>query len=611
MSYLNMKCPVLLALLLISETVFSQERQIEIKGDRTLIYPQKMELTGEETLLDILYLYPEMLQSGFNELLTNYEPEKTTPVNSGYQLRMDNVAITGNIRTVLSTIKARDVRQIQICDQTGVAKGTGGLKGVIDINMLRPQEGTRGSVELQAGTDGNVTPIVNVMHGAEKNDLYVLASFDKPANEKGKEFNNTYAFAELTSRITPKDKLLTFASFQQNNKTTDTPVSAALNTNNTQTIHGRFRWFHTFNDKGTELLTQIGYQYSNNPQREINNQIEFYRHQKTRTYQPFALLELNTPLFTKDLSLMVGWEGQLSIYKFNIQQEACDETALKDTYTAGNTYRVFYNDFYLLFNYVKGIFRISLGDRLQLYNYGMRNMQHYAPDEPDKKSWSTNALRNMWQASIVVTPSKQHQLQLSYNRRVIHPSYLSVIPDEIPDAGFTFIAGNPELKATPSDVYKFAYGYSSQRLTAKAGASFIHTRNFTTLTEDKEWINQGSANTWKAEASVNYFTRNFNLSAGINYYNMKVMDGNRTSFVTGRFSAFGKLPKRITLNGTVLLFSSSAPIRKSHNNCCAYGQLSISKALGKNFNISAQWHDIFEKERSAVQFSVIYTFFKN
>jgi hypothetical protein len=39
---------------------------IEIKADRTMIYPQRMELTGEETLMDILQLMPDLMIAGYD-----------------------------------------------------------------------------------------------------------------------------------------------------------------------------------------------------------------------------------------------------------------------------------------------------------------------------------------------------------------------------------------------------------------------------------------------------------------------------------------------------------------------------------------------------------------
>ncbi len=58
---------------------------------------------------------------------------------------------------------------------------------------------------------------------------------------------------------------------------------------------GRARYFHIFNDQGTELLVVGGYQYASDP--TLSNKLPLY------------IAELNTPLLTKRLSMMLGAEG--------------------------------------------------------------------------------------------------------------------------------------------------------------------------------------------------------------------------------------------------------------------------------------------------------------
>ena len=53
---------LLLTGFLLSSVTMSAESDlpiIEVKADRTMIYPQRMELTGEESLMDILQMVPE------------------------------------------------------------------------------------------------------------------------------------------------------------------------------------------------------------------------------------------------------------------------------------------------------------------------------------------------------------------------------------------------------------------------------------------------------------------------------------------------------------------------------------------------------------------------
>ena len=109
---------------------------IEVKADRTMIYPQRLELAGEETLMDIFQMMPDLMIAGYEDLISNYS------------LRIDNCPMNGDTRLILSQMKAKDIKRILVCDNTGVAKGTIGMGKVLDINMKMPDT-LKGFVEGQ------------------------------------------------------------------------------------------------------------------------------------------------------------------------------------------------------------------------------------------------------------------------------------------------------------------------------------------------------------------------------------------------------------------------------------------------------------------------------
>lgn len=59
---------ILIGLLLLSVSARADDSLpiIEVKADRTMIYPQRMELTGEESLMDILQMVLELLIAGYD-----------------------------------------------------------------------------------------------------------------------------------------------------------------------------------------------------------------------------------------------------------------------------------------------------------------------------------------------------------------------------------------------------------------------------------------------------------------------------------------------------------------------------------------------------------------
>ena len=170
---------------------------IEKKADRTMIYPQRMELTGEESLMDILQMVPELMIAGYEDVITDYN------------LRIDNCPMNGDVMLILSQMKAKDIAKIQVCDNTGVAKGTVGLGNVLDINMLMP-DSVKGFVEGQGdfGKDIEGSGTVNALYGSQHTDIYANAAY------RYQEGNKEYMTLHMTNRFDARNKLLTYFTQQ-------------------------------------------------------------------------------------------------------------------------------------------------------------------------------------------------------------------------------------------------------------------------------------------------------------------------------------------------------------------------------------------------------------
>ena len=259
-----------------------------------MIYPQRIELTGEESLMDILQMMPDLMIAGYEDVISNYN------------LRIDNCPMNGDAKLILSQMKAKDIAKIQVCDNTGVAKGSIGMSKVLDINMLMP-DSWKGFVEGQGDfgkkAEGNGT--VNALYGSQHTDLYANASYRYQGG------NKEYLTLHMTNRFDDRNRLLTYFTQQYL-----APSSGA-----SRKVMGRARFFHTFNDKGTELLLVGSYQYSSDL--------------TTSNKLPLFIVELNTPL-TKRLTMMLGVEGDYQM----IKQKHTDKS-----------WNVFNHDVYLQFTY--------------------------------------------------------------------------------------------------------------------------------------------------------------------------------------------------------------------------------------------------------------------
>ena len=367
---------------------------IEVKADRTMIYPQRMELTGEESLLDMLQMMPDLMISGFEDVIASYN------------LRIDNTPVNGDVRLILSQMKAKDIAKIQVCTNTGVAKGTIGMGNVLDINMAMPADTVKGFVEGQGGfgkdMEGNGT--VNVLYGSAHTDLYANAAYRYQGGHK------EYVSLHMTNRFDERNKLLTYLTQQY----------LALPDGQSHKVMGRARYFHTFNEAGTELMLLAGYQYATDP--------------ATVNQLPMFVLELNTPL-VKGLDMMAGVEGD---YQMTHQKET------------DRSWNVFNHDIYLQFTYSLPQWRFTAGHRVMLYNYQLTDTAAV------QKQFD---VRNNTNACIIFVPTNRHQIQLGYYRKYYNPALEWENPKGL-------------LHERDINQIKLAYAYSSQKVTIQPEGSF-------------------------------------------------------------------------------------------------------------------------------------------
>jgi hypothetical protein len=159
---------IFISLLLLSVTVSAEDSLpiIEVRADRTIIYPQRMELTGEETLMDVLQMMPSLMIAGYEDVISNYN------------LRIGNCPLNADTRLVISQMKAKDIDRIQVCDNTGVSKGTIGMNKVLDIYM-KMSDAWQGFVEGQGAAGKRFEGIVtaNALYGSKHTDLYANMSY--------------------------------------------------------------------------------------------------------------------------------------------------------------------------------------------------------------------------------------------------------------------------------------------------------------------------------------------------------------------------------------------------------------------------------------------------
>ena len=502
---------ILLSLLLLSVSMHAEERLpiVEIKADRTVIYPQRMELTGEETLMDILQMVPDLLITGYEEIITFYN------------LRIDNVPFNGDDRLILSQTKAKDIDNIQICDNTGVAKGTIGTGNVLDINMKTPS-GLKGFVEGQGGfgkdAEGNGT--VNTLYGSKTTDVYANATYHY------QDGNREYVTLHMTNRFDDHNRLLTYFTQQYIEKAD----------NKTRKVMGRARYFHTFNDIGTELLVLGGYQYSSDFL--VSNKLPMYA------------VELNTPLFTKRLSMMAGVEG---------------DYLMTDQQSRDWSWHIFNNDIYLQFTYTLPQWRFTAGNRIMFYGYRLS-------DEGNSRDFDDT--RNNTNACVIYVPNNRNQIQLGYYRKYYNPAYEALFLNTVSLGYEDWLYIKYNLEEWDINQIKLAYIYSKPKFTLQTEASYY-------LVEDDD-------NFTEVFASAYWKTKWLTLTGGTNLY---IADSD--VFASFRLAPTAYLPHAWQIGMQMVYYTDKAPYREAFGTP-VYGCLSVNKQFDKHWHMGIDWHDMFD-----------------
>lgn len=502
---------ILTCILLLSAQVFADGDLpiIEVKADRTMIYPQRMELTGEESLIDLLQMFPELMIAGYEDVL------------AGYNLRIDNCPFNGDTKLIISQMKARDIAQIHVCDNAGVAKGVVGMNKVLDINMQMPDT-LQGFVEGQGGFGSEMAGIatVNALYGSKKTDLYANASY---RHQSG---NSQYLTLHMTNRFNRRNRLLTYFTQQYLNV-----MSLA-----SRKIMGRARYYHTFNDRGTELLLVGSYQYASDPL--LSNKLPMY------------IVELNTPLFCKQLSMLVGAEGDFLM------------TREKDSRRSWNAFN---QDVYLQFTLSLPKWKMTVGNRLIIFNYKVME---------DARSQRYTDIRDNVNACVIYTPDKRNQIQLGYYRKYYDPLHTALFMEAVSLSDWEWAITKGELEERDINQVKLGYAYSRKKLTVQADASY--------------YAIEGSENFTELAASASWKTNRISLTGGTNLYIAK--SGTYAAF---RLAPTAYLPHDWQIGMQMVYYTANSP-KRTATGVPVYGCLSINKQFGRKWNIGVDWHDMID-----------------
>ena len=309
---------ILLALSMIGLTAHAADDDeiIEFQGDRYVIHVSKMNPDSEMTLLDVLNTCPEFLSINGKK------------IDQNYKLRTDNIDLVVDPESFLANVKACEIDRIQICSNTSVAKAVGGTKGVIDI-YYRDDVKTDGKVAFSGSTYGNGMLYTDVANHSEKLTVHAYAlarcAYGK-AHPIDMDYMTDRGLAEnlhlsLDWKMSPSDRLIIKAYQEFDNtkqKFFGPDMIAALPYYN-RYIGLVLSYSHTFKNDAI-LFAEIGSDYTR------ASSIAY----KMGDSYPYGFVELNTPIFTPDLWLMIG--GEMDYDNTCYFNENREQTLVSDLY---------------------------------------------------------------------------------------------------------------------------------------------------------------------------------------------------------------------------------------------------------------------------------------
>lgn len=507
----DMRTIILYGFLLLAATMLAEGNMpvVEVKADRTVVYPQRMELTGEETLMDVLQMMPSLMIAGYEDVI------------SGYGLRIDNCPMNGDNRLIVSQMKAKHIDRIQVCDNTGVAKGSVGMNRVMDIYLKTP-EALQGFVEGQGGIGKDLEAIAtaNALYGGRRTELYANASY------RHRRADEQYLTLRMKHRFDTQNRLVTVFTQQF----LDRPSEMS------RKVMGRARYFHTFNSRGTELLLTASYQHASD--QYLSNKLPIY------------VVELNTPLFTKRLSMMLGVEGDFLM------------TRVKDT---DKRWNITNNDIYLQFTYTLPRWRLTVGNRVSFYDQKLSN---------DSMSQKESDVRDNANASIIYAPDNRNQLQLGYFRKYYNPYYTVLFANATTLSDQEWAITKGYMVERDINQVKLLYAYSRRKLTVQAEASYY------AIEEGENFTEIGASAYWKSDG--------LSLTGGANLYAAR-----QSAYATFRLAPAVSLPRQWQV-GFQLVYSTRNSPRREESGVPVYGCLSASKLIGRRWSLAVDWHDMFD-----------------
>ena len=544
---------------------------IEHIGDRYIMHVSEMELTGEESLLDVLMMCPEVISLDGNNVIGG---DPFANQYGKFVIRIDNQEYGLDYATLLHHFKAREIESIKVCQNAEVMKGCSSLKKVIDITLRKGENGVSGRVGLFGDTYGGGKGIVSVL--SQQDDLRILShvegNFQRTSNSDKDAYQNqssntvnhySHEGAKLNVLWTPTSKDILEVDAMQTytrNHFTHSPAEYV------RAYHLQADYTRTLGENGSSILFTLGAEHiSDNGRTQEESQT--FPYQNHSTY-PFAVIEYASPILTKDLWITAGFEGGLSIEK----------NCIADYINHSN-----YEDFYVQLDYNIGKWGFMAGERYRIINFRPKQIS-------SASKWKHTTHNHIYSLSAYYTFTPGHTLQGTFCRRIFNPEFGDFVT-----AGDMEGAWKPtyttDIRNSLANVMELKYTYSKPNLVVSTSVKNIH----------QHLIDNNHDNTLGIGTTAFWHTGILRLTAGFNYFweraETPVEETTLRNTSYHNFAVF-KLAPQLTLPDGWRLTSNLIWCTYRHTATPAYtpanlyAEVGVYKNIGKHLTLEGRFHDI-------------------
>lgn len=529
---------------------------VEQIGDRYIIHVPEMNLNGEESLLDVLMMCPDVITLDGK---TTIGDDVFAALYGKWNLRIDNIDYGANYEAFLKNIKAREIDKIKVCQHPAVMKGCGGLKNVIDVYLRKNDNGTSGRVALEGDTYGGGKVFASVLHQADKLRVLGIAEghYMRSKDDEGLTNRGSHQGAKLNVvyDVTPKDQLeFDVSQTYYRNHYTDADATYARH------MYGKMVYNRKLSEIGAYALVAMASGYDNNNGDGYHN----------RVATPYGFIEFSFPIISHNLWLTAGVESGFTI----------DSNRL-----AGYTNRSRYEDGYAQIDWNIGKWGFMIGDRYRVIYFRQNELL-----QPE--SYEHSVTNHAYTLSAYHRFGEGHTLQGTFARRYYDADFDDFIAMG-GEAGSALATNVADGKVYTSD-YRERLAYISELKHTYSTSNFV-------LSSMVKNIHQGLSagghdNTLGVGTTAFWHTGLLRLTAGFNYF------WEKTSYADGdiqynNYAMFKLAPQVSLTNGwrftSLMLYNTrrheESPVYARAN---FYADVAVSKSMGKHWLLEAQFHDM-------------------